>query len=109
MAQKRSANAASKSRSEQERARIYQARKDFHEGKIRRRSRDNVVASVAGGFLVLAAIASQSVHAVVLDNAVEPEPTFTITPTPSNTPSPEPTETDAPTETPSPEPTDGDD
>ncbi len=69
-----------RSRAEAERARVYAARTAWHDGQIRRRTRDNLIAGVVGGLLVVGAIASQSVHAVV--NAPEPEP--------------EPTETSAP-------------
>ncbi len=112
MARSGSQSAAKKARTEQERARVYRARAEWNENRIQRRTRDNVVAGVAGGVLILATIASQSVHAMVLDNAPEPEPTSTITPAPIPTetvaptpdpsdstepePSPEPTETDAP-------------
>ena len=69
---------AQRSRAEAERARVYAARTAWHDGQIRRRTRDNLIAGVVGGLIVVGAIASQSVHAVV--NAPEPEPTETSAP-----------------------------
>ena len=67
-----------RSRAESERARLYAARTAWHDGQIKRRTRDNLIAGIVGGLLVVGAIASQSVHAVV--NAPEPEPTETGAP-----------------------------
>lgn len=103
MARSGSKSAASKTRTEQERARLYQARQDWHDGKITRRTRDNVVAGVAGGLLVLATIASQSVHAIVLDNLPEP------TTSPSTSITPQPTSTPTPIQTPTPDESEGSD
>jgi hypothetical protein len=71
-------------RAEAERARLYAARKRWHESLISRRTRDNTIAGVAGGLLIVAALVSQSVHAVT--NAPEPAPTETSTPTPLENP-----------------------
>lgn len=73
-----------RSRAETERARLYAARTAWHEGQISRRVRDNAIAGVVGGLLIVGAIASQSVHASV--NAPEPEPTETSTPGPLENP-----------------------
>ena len=78
------------------RTRLHTARTIWHQGQIRRRSRDNAIAAIAGSLIVVAAIASQVVHAQV----TAPEPT----PTPTVEPSTPPTQT--PTETPEPIPSD---
>lgn len=75
---------AQRSRAESERARLYAARTAWHSGQIRRRTRDNVIAGIIGGLLVVGAVASQSVHASVF--APEPEPTETSTPGPIENP-----------------------
>lgn len=75
---------AQRSRAESERARLYAARTGWYDGQIRRRIRDNTIAGVAGGLLIVAAIASQSVHAAVTEPA--PEPTETSTPAPLENP-----------------------
>lgn len=77
---------AQRSRAETERARLHAARTDWHQGQIRRRIRDNTIAGVAGGLLIVAAIASQSVHAAVTAPEPEPEPTETSTPGPLENP-----------------------
>ncbi|MFS0893774.1 hypothetical protein [Microbacterium sp. 179-I 3D3 NHS] len=92
-------------RTQAERARLHAARKDWHESRIRRRVRDNAVAIIAGSVIVVAAIASQVVHAQV--TAPEPTPT----PSPSVAPTTDPTEaptdpTEAPTGSPEPIPSD---
>ena len=46
-------------RAERERARVYQARQAFHAGQARRRTRDNLIAGVGGGLLILAIVAGQ--------------------------------------------------
>ncbi|MCE7480737.1 MULTISPECIES: hypothetical protein [Microbacterium] len=75
---------AQRSRTESERARLYAARTAWHDAQIRRRTRDNLIAGIVGGLLVVGAIASQSVHAAVF--APEPEPTETSTPGPIENP-----------------------
>lgn len=93
-------------RTEAERARLHAARKEWHEGRIRRRVRDNTVAVVVGSVIVLAAIGSQVVHAQVAPSAPEPTPTVEPTdapadaPTPQETTAPEPVPTETPAETP---------
>lgn len=95
-----------RSRTEAERARLYAARTAWHEGLIRRRVRDNTVAGILGGLIVVAAFASQGVHAQV--NAPEPDPTETSTPGPAENPfatlfpTPASDEPTAPEETPAP-------
>ena len=73
-----------RSRTATERARLYAARTSWHEGQLSRRVRDNTMAGVIGGLIILAAIVSQSVHAIVA--APEPEPTGTATPGPLENP-----------------------
>ncbi|MFV0319422.1 MAG: dioxygenase [Microbacterium sp.] len=88
-------------REERERARVYQARAQFHDARIRRRTRDNVVAGVVGGLLIAGVIAGQIAYYVVGPGAPEPVPT----PTPTVTDSTGPTPTPYPgTPTPSPTP-----
>ncbi|MFK4760784.1 hypothetical protein ACI3KS_07600, partial [Microbacterium sp. ZW T5_45] len=104
---------SAQARTQAERARLHEARKAWREGQIRRRVRDNVVAGIAGGIIVVAAITSQVVHAQV--TAPEPEPTPAVEPTGTSVdPSEAPAEsTDAPvdpatTEEPAPESTPAD-
>lgn len=87
-------------RAERERARLYQARKAYHEGLERRRRRDNVIAVVAGGLLIAGITAGQVAYFTVGPGLPEPEPTETSTPAPSET---TPPATPTPTATPAPE------
>jgi hypothetical protein len=89
---------AQQARAQAERARIHAARKDWHDGRIRRRVRDNVLAGIAGGLIVVAAIASQVVHAQV----TAPDPTPSPSVSPSDAPAPGTSETPAPSEAPAP-------
>jgi len=75
---------AQRSKVASERARQYAARTSWHEGQISRRVRDNTIAGVVGGLLIVGAVVSQSVHATV--NAPEPEPTETSAPAPLENP-----------------------
>jgi len=94
------------SRDERERTRVYQARQEFHEGLIARRRRDNLIAGIAGGVLILAVVGGQIAYYTLGPGAPVPEPTATATPTPSvsETPAVEesPAATDTATETPAP-------
>lgn len=84
-------------REERERARVYRARQEFHQGLITRRRRDNVIAGVAGGALILAVVGGQVAYytlgpgAPTPTPAPSPTPTTTVTPTPSDTPAVTPT------------------
>ncbi|KAA9110548.1 dioxygenase [Microbacterium rhizomatis] len=80
-------------RDERERARIYQARLALHEDQIRRRYRDNVLAGIVGGVIVLAIIGAQTAYFVMGPGAPAPVPGST----PSSSVSPEPTTSTAPT------------
>jgi hypothetical protein len=91
------------SRESRERARLYQARVDFHRGQSRRRTRDNLIAGIAGGVLVVGILAVQTAYFVAGPGAPEPTPTQTSTPsvTPAPTvPTPTPTTSVTPTPTP---------
>jgi hypothetical protein len=90
-------------REARERTRLYQARQDFHAGQGRRRTRDNLIAGIAGGLLILGVVAAQTAYFVAGPGAPEPTPTSTPSPatTPAPTDSPEPTPTTTPTPTPS--------
>ncbi len=91
-------------REARERTRLYQARQDFHAGQGRRRTRDNLIAGIAGGLLILGVVAAQTVYFVAGPGAPEPTPTSTPTPTTTPTPmdSPEPTPSTTATPTPTP-------
>ena len=88
------------SRESRERARLYQARVDFHNGQSRRRTRDNLIAGIAGGLLVVGVLAAQTAYFVSGPGAPAPEPTQSMNP--GDTPAPTPAETGTPTDTPSP-------
>lgn len=98
------------SRDERERTRVYQARQEFHEGLIARRRRDNLIAGIAGGVLILAVVGGQIAYYTLGPGTPVPEPTATATPTPTPTPSvsdtpaveESPAATDTATETPAP-------
>lgn len=90
-------------RAARERTRLYQARRQFHADQARRRRRDNVIAGVVGGLLVLGIAAAQTVYFVAGPGAPAPEPTSTTTPSPTPTgTAPAPAPTDSPTPTPTP-------
>lgn len=76
------------------RTRLHTARTIWHQGQIRRRTRDNAIASIVGALIVIAAISSQVVHAQVSAPEVVPTPTPTVEP--STAPSDSPSETPAP-------------
>ncbi|MDE0545532.1 dioxygenase [Microbacterium sp. C7(2022)] len=89
-------------REQRERARRYQARAAFQTGLRTRRTRDNVLAGVVGGIVIVAAFAAQSVYFSFGPGAPEPAPTPSMSSTPA--PSPTLTGTPAPTATESPAP-----
>lgn len=76
-------------RDARERARVYQARQAFHRGQIRRRSRDNVIAGIAGGILILAVVAGQVAYYTAGPGM--PQPSDSPTPAPTAPPLPIPT------------------
>lgn len=75
-------------RSERERVRVYQARKAFHAGQARRRTRDNLIAGIGGGVLILAIVAGQAAYFMAGPGAPVPTPSATPTPTGTVTPAP---------------------
>lgn len=78
-------------RAARERARLYEARRDFHDRQVRRRTRDNLIAGIAGGLLVVGLAAVQTAYFVAGPGVPEPAPTSTPTPTPTaSTPAPSP-------------------
>jgi hypothetical protein len=79
------------SRVARDRARLYQARQEFQQSRIRRRRRDNLIAGVAGGVLILAVIGGQVAYYTVGDGAPAPEPSATPSPSAPPTPTPLPT------------------
>ena len=68
-------------RGARERARLYQARQKFHDGQARRRTRDNLIAGIVGGVLILGVIGAQTAYFVAGPGAPEPVPTSTPAPT----------------------------
>jgi len=89
------------SRVEKERARVYRARQEFHRGLVARRRRDNLVAGVAGGLLILAVVGGQVAYYTAGPGAPAPAPT----PTDSGTPAAPPAELPGSSEIPAPTPT----
>ncbi|WP_243074787.1 dioxygenase [Microbacterium sp. SS28] len=85
-------------RESRERARVYQARQQLHEDQAKRRRRDNLLAGVIGGILILGVLGVQTLYFTAGPGAPEPAPS--VTPSPSTTPAP--VDTPAPTETPLP-------
>lgn len=86
------------SREARERARVYEARRAFHAGQGRRRTRDNLIAGIAGAAIVVAIAAAQTLYFTTGPGAPAPTPAPTAT-----TPAPVPSE--SPSTTPTPEPT----
>ena len=86
------------SREAKERTRLYRARQEIHDGLIARSRRDNLVAGVAGGILILAIVGGQTLYYTAGPGAPTP------TPSPSATPTPEPTIPGAPQPSDSPAP-----
>ena len=95
-------------REARERTRLYQARQEFHAGQGRRRTRDNLIAGIAGGLLILGVVAAQTAYFVAGPGAPEPTPDLDPdarprlrrrrtppSPTPSTTPTPTPDAPDA--------------
>ena len=89
------------SRVEKERTRAYRARQEFHDGLLARRHRDNIVAGVAGGLLILAVVGGQVAYYTMGPGAPAPAPI----PSDSSTPAPTPVELPGSSEIPTPTPT----
>ncbi len=79
-------------RAARERARQYQARQTLHTRSVRRRTRDNVIAGVVGGILLLALGAGQAAYYLVGPGAPTPSASPSATDTP---PAPAPSDTPA--------------
>jgi len=96
-------------REERERTRVYQARRAYHESQSRRRTRDNLIAGIGGGILIVAVIAGQAVYFTAGPGAPAPastpSPTSTVTPEPRTSPPASPEPTGTPPSTPAPTPT----
>ncbi|MFH8249846.1 dioxygenase [Microbacterium sp. B2969] len=86
-------------RESRERARVYQARQQLHEDQARRRRRDNLLAGIIGGVLILGVIGAQAAYFLVGPGAPEPVPSVSpsVTPAPTDAPSPTTDETPSPT------------
>lgn len=88
---------------ERERARLYEARRRFHASIGQRRRRDNVIAGVAGGLLLIGILGGQVAYYTAGPGAPVPAPspsgtpTLSPTPTPTAPPSPTPSPTSSPT------------
>ncbi|MDQ1128538.1 dioxygenase [Microbacterium sp. SORGH_AS_0888] len=83
-------------RAARERARVYAARQELHRRQVGRRRRDDVIAGVAGGILVLAIAGVQFAYYETGPGAPAPSDTSTSTPQPTTTDavSPDPASTD---------------
>lgn len=88
------------SRESRERTRVYQARQAYRDGQARRRTRDNLIAGIAGGLLILGVVAAQTAYFVAGPGAPTPTPSSTPIPTISPTVTPTTTPTPSPTATP---------
>lgn len=99
--------AGTRDRDARERARLYQARQQFHRSRVRRRRRDDLVAGVVGGVIVLAAIGAQTAYFTVGPGTPEPAPSPSSTMSADPTPDPTATGGPAPTTDPAPDVTTG--
>jgi hypothetical protein len=68
-------------REQRERTRQYQARQTLHADRKRRRTRDNVIAGVVGGILLLGLVGAQTAYYLAGPGAPVPTPASTPTPT----------------------------
>jgi len=91
-------------RAARERTRLYEARRQFHEDQARRRTRDNLIAGIVGGVLVLGLIGAQTLYFVAGPGTPAPSPSSTPTPT-ATTPEPTPSATTTPQPSATPTPT----
>ncbi|WP_054682349.1 hypothetical protein [Microbacterium sp. No. 7] len=88
-------------RAARDRARVYEARQRFHDGVISRRRRDNLIAGVGGGLLLIAIVAGQTAYFTVGAGAPSPSPSPSVSPTPD---APSPSVSAPPPSTPDPAP-----
>lgn len=70
-------------REARERARVYKARQEFHASVLTRRRRDNLLAGIVGGLIVLAAAGAQVAYFTAGPGAPAPSPTSSTTQTPA--------------------------
>lgn len=91
-------------RETRERARRYQARQTFHSAQERRRTRDNLIAGIAGGLLIVGIVLVQTLYFTSGPGAPQPAPSPTSTQSPAPVESPAPTEAPTPTDSPEPSP-----
>ena len=91
-------------RDARERSRIYQARQKFHEDQARRRRRDNLLAGIVGGALILAVLGGQVAYFTMGPGAPEPAPSPSPSVSPTSTPAPTESPSAAPSATPTPTP-----
>lgn len=70
-------------RAERERVRVYQARRALHIEQSRRRTRDNLIAGIGGGLLILAVIGGQVAYFMAGPGAPVPTPSATPSATPT--------------------------
>lgn len=90
-------------RAAQERARVYAARREYQAGLVRRRTRDNLLAGVGGGLLILAILGGQVAYFTAGPGAPAPVPTES--PVPAESPAPTPSGSAPPEISPEPTPT----
>lgn len=69
-----------------EREQHYRARKQLHDGIVNRRRRDNVIAGVVGGILILLVVGGQVAFYTVGPGTPAPSPSTSVSPTPTPTP-----------------------
>jgi peptidyl-prolyl cis-trans isomerase B (cyclophilin B) len=74
------------SRDEKDAHALYRARQEFHASLIARRRRDNVIAGVAGGLLILAMVGGQVAYYTAGPGAPTPRGATTPAPTPVELP-----------------------
>lgn len=86
-------------RIERERARTYESRVRFEQSRVARRRRDNVLACLVAGVVVLLAVGGQTMFYTVGPGAAD-EAVVTPSPEPIETPASEPATTPEPTATP---------
>lgn len=81
-------------REARDRTRLYQARQAYHDDRARRRVRDNLVAGIGGGILILAVIGGQVAYFTAGPGVPTPTPTPSLTPLPTTSVEPTPTSTE---------------
>ncbi|MDZ8172756.1 dioxygenase [Microbacterium xanthum] len=77
-----------RNREERQRTRLYEARRRFHDDRIARRTRDNLVAGLGGGVILVAIISLQTLYFTAGPGAPTPEPTGAVVTDPAPSPSP---------------------